>query len=65
MEFIEAYFQAMLKTEKHATKIWKNKWRITSTIFFKDLFKKIFFLYMSTVPLTSDAPEEGIRSHYR
>ena len=36
---------------------------LQSTIFFKDLF--IYFMYMSTPLLFPDAPEEGIRSHYR
>jgi hypothetical protein len=31
-------------------------------IFFKDFF---LFIYMSTQYLSSDTPEEGIRSHYR
>jgi hypothetical protein len=25
----------------------------------------IYFMYMSTLSLSSDTPEEGIRSHYR
>ena len=32
-------------------------------IFFRDLF--ILFMYMSTLLLPSEPPEEGIRSHYR
>jgi hypothetical protein len=31
--------------------------------FFKDLF--IYFMYISTLQLSSDTPEEGIGSHYR
>jgi hypothetical protein len=30
---------------------------------FKDLF--IYFMYMSTPLLSSDTPEEGVRSHYQ
>jgi hypothetical protein len=30
--------------------------------FLKDLF--IYFMYVSTLSLSSDTPEEGIRSHY-
>jgi hypothetical protein len=30
---------------------------------FKDLF--IYFIHMSTLSMSSDTPEEGIRSHYR
>jgi hypothetical protein len=32
--------------------------------FFKDLFF-IYFIYVNTMSLSSDTPEEGIRSHYR
>jgi hypothetical protein len=32
-------------------------------IFFKDLF--VYFMYLSTLQLSSDAPEEGVRSYYR
>jgi hypothetical protein len=38
-------------------KTWLANW-----LFF---FLKIYFMYMSTFSLSSDAPEEGIRSHYR
>jgi hypothetical protein len=31
--------------------------------YFKDLF--IYFIYMSILSLSSDTPEEGVRSHYR
>jgi hypothetical protein len=37
--------------------------------FFFSFFKKsclfIYFMYMSTLQLSSDTPEEGIGSHYR
>jgi hypothetical protein len=29
------------------------------------LLRFIYFMYMSTLSLSSDTPEEGIRSHYR
>jgi hypothetical protein len=32
-------------------------------VHFKDLF--IYFMYASTMALSSDTPEEGIRSHYK
>jgi hypothetical protein len=34
-----------------------------SFFFFKILF--IYFMYVGTLPLSSDTPEKGIRSHYR
>ena len=36
---------------------------LSKAIFKKDLF--IYFMYMSIQLLSSDTPEEGIRSHYR
>jgi hypothetical protein len=32
---------------------------------FFSFFPPIYFIYMSTSQLSSDKPEEGIRSHYR
>jgi len=37
--------------------------RTVSALFF--FFLKIYLLYISTLLLSSDTPEEGIRSHYR
>jgi hypothetical protein len=33
--------------------------------FFLFFFKIIYFIYMSTLHLSSDTPEDGIGSHYR
>jgi hypothetical protein len=41
----------------------QGKERAFCFCFFKDLF--IYFMYMSTPLLSSDTPEEGIRSHHR
>jgi hypothetical protein len=53
------------KVEKGCCRRYGNKTQncITFVYFFKDLF--IYFMYMSTLSLSSGTPEEGIGSHYR
>ena len=38
-------------------------WSVRFFVLFYDLFN--YFMYVSTLFLSSDTPEEGIRSHYR
>jgi hypothetical protein len=48
------------KTKQNKTILAKSD--LEGYIFFK---KRIYFMYVSTLSMSSDTPEEGVRSHYR
>jgi len=61
MECIYVFRNMYIYTYVHATTI-NEKGAMNFLVF---LFISLFYLFMSTLWLSSDTPEESIKSHYR